>query len=139
MAPIKFEEHIKDKLEKRSLQPSQEAWNTLATRLEAQEKKNSNSLFWFIGIAASIVGILFVAFQFFELGTSDKNLPVIVDAPVHIESISKENKSTEDISNETIVANTDPEKINTNVASEISKEKKINNQPVNTSKQSTNN
>jgi len=34
MAPIKFEEDIRDKLEKRQLKPSSNAWKKLSDRLD---------------------------------------------------------------------------------------------------------
>ena len=67
MAPIKYEEQMKDKLEKRSLQPSPESWATLANRLDARDNKHKNkSMFWWFGIAASVVGILFVTTIYFN-------------------------------------------------------------------------
>ena len=45
MAPIKFEENIKDKLDKRTIQPSTEAWVKLSSRLDAQEQNTSKSRF----------------------------------------------------------------------------------------------
>lgn len=64
MAPIKFEESIKEKLDKRRLQPSKKAWDKLSSRLDAQEEKKNNKPYWWLGIAASIVGILFIVSQF---------------------------------------------------------------------------
>jgi len=58
MAPIKFEDKLKDKLESRSLQPSEDAWNTLANKLDKEEEKNNNTRFWWLGIAASIIGVI---------------------------------------------------------------------------------
>ena len=34
MAPIKFEENLRDKLEERSLQPSANSWSKLSDRLD---------------------------------------------------------------------------------------------------------
>lgn len=66
MAPIKFEDHIKEKLEKRKLQPSMNAWETLQNKLEANQASKSNKTFWWLGIAASFIGILIVASVFFN-------------------------------------------------------------------------
>lgn len=60
MAPIKFEENIKEKLEDRRLEPSQDAWDTLANRLDGNTSKRKSGLFFYLGIAASIVGVLLV-------------------------------------------------------------------------------
>ena len=42
MAPIKFEENIKDKLEKRTLTPSSESWSKLSERLDAEDNSSKN-------------------------------------------------------------------------------------------------
>lgn len=65
MAPIKFEENIKEKLDKRTIQPSTDAWNKLSTRLNENKKRNNKPFRW-LGIAASIIGVFFVASQFFN-------------------------------------------------------------------------
>ena len=70
MAPIKFEEKLKDKLEKRSLSPSSDGWMKLSERLDAEEKKSKNPWFWWIGIAAGVIIMLGIAVQSF----SDKDV-----------------------------------------------------------------
>lgn len=79
MAPIKFDENIKNKLEKRTVQPSSDAWNTLSEQLDAHDKKNSRSLFFYIGIAASIVGVLFVTTLFFNASEEQSISPIVVE------------------------------------------------------------
>ena len=79
MAPIKFEEQLKEKLEKRTIQPSPEAWDTLANRLDHQDKKGNNRSFWWLGIAASIVGIILVTTFVFDKPETRINEPIIVD------------------------------------------------------------
>lgn len=91
MAPIKFEENIKDKLEKRTLQSSADAWNKLSQRLETQEKKKQIKPIWWLGFAASIVGILFVATQFFNNETTEIITPKIVETP----KVIKQEKSSQ--------------------------------------------
>lgn len=78
MESNKFDNSIKDKLESRSLQPSNNAWAKLSERLEKEDKKQNNKAIWWLGIAASVVGVLFVAFQFFN---TEEVKPVIVDSP----------------------------------------------------------
>ena len=81
MAPIKFEESIKDKLDKRTLQPSNNAWGKLSERLDNQgKKKNKKPALW-LGLAASIVGILFVISQFFNNETMINEVPKTVVIP----------------------------------------------------------
>ncbi|WP_179344139.1 hypothetical protein [Winogradskyella ursingii] len=79
MAPIKFEEQIKDKLEKRSLSPSSDSWSKLANRLEAEEKPTKNPWFWWLGMAAAIVIMFTVSYQFFGSGESESGLPILVE------------------------------------------------------------
>ena len=88
MAPNKFEENIKNKLENRTIQPSKEAWNTLQDRLDAStNNEKPRPIFW-IGLAASIVGILFVVSQFFNDSQINQSTPEIVVNPEVINSLS---------------------------------------------------
>lgn len=80
MAPIKFENNIKEKLDERRLQPSANAWTKLSERLD-ENKKRSNKPFWWFGIAASIVGLTFVAFQFLKSDIEVDNTPKVVVTP----------------------------------------------------------
>jgi len=59
MAPIKFEENIREKLQERELQPSKEAWNKLSDRLEKEPHKKNNRRLW-MAVAAGFVGVLLV-------------------------------------------------------------------------------
>lgn len=59
MAPIKFEENIREKLQERELQPSKEAWNKLAATLEKEPQKKNNRRLW-MTVAAGLVGVLVV-------------------------------------------------------------------------------
>lgn len=65
MAPIKFEEQIKDKLEKRTVAPSSEAWSKLSQQLDVEDKRNKKSSFWWFGIAASIAALVLVSIAYF--------------------------------------------------------------------------
>ena len=65
MAPIKFEDNMRDKLEKRTIQPSSEAWSKLASRLEEEKKPDNSKLFWWLGIAASVALLIFSSIFFF--------------------------------------------------------------------------
>jgi len=78
MAPIKFEEQLKEKLEQRSIQPSKDAWNKLNDRLDDIEEKQNNKGFWWLGIAAAAVGVL-LALTFVFKSNTKINEPTIVD------------------------------------------------------------
>tara|TARA_R110002049_G_scaffold137695_3_gene297747 strand:+ start:5538 stop:6305 length:768 start_codon:yes stop_codon:yes gene_type:complete len=82
MAPIKFEDNIKDKLENRRLKPSVDAWDNLSERLDNQDKKKNVKPIWWLGIAASVIGVLLVVSQFVN---KVEDVPVIVDSPANIE------------------------------------------------------
>lgn len=79
MESNKFDNGIKETLENRRLQPSKESWNKLSQQLDSQNKKQRNKSIWFIGVAASLVGLLFVAFQF--LYTKEMT-PKITEIPI---------------------------------------------------------
>ena len=105
MAPIKFEEQLKDKLEKRSIKPSQDAWNKLSDRLDEAEGKQNNNRFWWLGIAAAIVGVL-LAITFVFKPNADSIEPTIVNTEeenvidtekLRNKEILKENKRAEPI------------------------------------------
>ncbi len=93
MAPIKFEEHLKEKLEKRSIQPSAETWKSLANRLDQHDKQQNRRTFWWLGIAASVVGIALVATLIFSGSESRSIEPTVVDT-----------KDTEEIKSNTLAS-----------------------------------
>ena len=96
MAPNKFEKHIKEQFEKRQISPSEDSWDKLRSRLDAEEKKSSRiSRKWWLGMAAAAVTALIIGSFVMKTdipGTS----PSIVDNP--IEEI-EENKPTPENAN----------------------------------------
>ena len=97
MAPSNWDNHIKESLEKRQLQPSQDAWSKLQSRLESEEKRKSNKTFWWLGLAASIVGIVFISTLFFNKNEQPTNNIVVTPKTV----IEAENNTKQpDIINE---------------------------------------
>lgn len=97
MAPIKFEEHLKQKLENRSIKPSDDAWKKLSDRLDTQEKSNTSKPYLWLGIAASIVGILFVVSQFWNNESKIEIEPKIADTPKTIQQQPKEQIAVEEV------------------------------------------
>ncbi len=79
MAPIKFEEQLKDKLEERNLQPSTESWAKLSERLDAEEKKTKFPWFWWMGIAAAVIITLTVVMQALGPKNTEQSLPQVVE------------------------------------------------------------
>lgn len=106
MAPMKYEEQLKDKLEQRTIQPSADSWYKLSEWLDAEAPRKHRKGFWYLGIAASIVGILLIT-NMFNNGTSNTVAPVIVDTNTNTDTQDdQENKSvkTETLSNTTVVS-----------------------------------
>jgi hypothetical protein len=91
MEHYNFEEHLKSKLEERTIQPSVNAWSKLEHKLDAQERKNNPKLVWWLGIAASIVGVLLVAFFYFNNIDSTEILPELVETPGEETNTKEEN------------------------------------------------
>ncbi|MEW4925335.1 hypothetical protein [Algibacter sp. 2305UL17-15] len=105
MAPIKFEDDFKEKLDKRTIAPSNEAWEKLSERLDSVDDSRNTNRFWWIGIAASIIGAFFVVSQFMNNETLT-DAPIVVDAPENVETSEEKSiinqKELQD--NETTVA-----------------------------------
>ena len=113
MAPIKFEDDFREKLEKRHIAPSGKAWEKLSERLDAEEGSSRKLNFWWIGMAASIIGIAFFAFQYFSSDSKNMNrVPeVIVDVP-KVEHIKENQEDFESNQVETSIANDSKKQIN---------------------------
>ncbi len=59
MAPLKFEEKIKEKLEQRAIKPSDNSWEQLVAQLDdVQYKKKGIKRRWWYTIAAIFIGVL---------------------------------------------------------------------------------
>ncbi len=61
MAPLKFEENIKDRIEERTIAPSETSWDVLAAELDKQSIPRSSICKW-VGVAASIAAVIVVYF-----------------------------------------------------------------------------
>ena len=83
MAPIKFEENIKDKLEKRTINPSDKSWEKLLFKLDEQEGKSKNKVIWWIAFAASLVGVFLATTIFFDKGENNLVSPTVVESPIN--------------------------------------------------------
>lgn len=90
MAPIKLEDNIREKLEEREIQPSDEAWKKLNVELEESSSRKNNKIIWY-AVAASVVGILLLASVFFNKTTdSSVETTEIVDVQSSEEEIKQE-------------------------------------------------
>ncbi|WP_179335702.1 hypothetical protein [Winogradskyella costae] len=90
MAPIKFEDNIKDKLEKRTLSPSSEGWSKLSERLDAEDNKSKKPMFWWLSIAACLLIMIAVSIPFFSTPESEMVLPQIVEEEVVEQQLNNE-------------------------------------------------
>lgn len=79
MAPIKFEEQLKDKLEKRTMSPSAESWAKLSDRLDAEDKKNKRPIYWWLSIAAMFIVMIAITVQVFNKDEGTSVSPTIVN------------------------------------------------------------
>lgn len=111
MSPDNFDYNIKNKLEGRTIKPSEEAWNKLSEKLDTLERKRSNNTAWWLGIAASIVGVLFFVFKSFDDNT-ERITPIIVDTQEEIKNENvndelqlKENDEKEELENNRSLVN----------------------------------
>lgn len=128
MAPIKFEEQIKDKLERRTVTPSADAWSKLSQQLAAEEKKNKKMTFWWLGIAASITALIFMSINYSNTINETKIEEIIVKDK--IEKIIS--PTTED---RVLEQNITDDKEEIVEADKTKTETKTNNKPINTSTQ----
>ncbi len=65
MAPMKFEEQMKEKLDQRNIKPSDSAWETIASQMNStNDSRKKNSFLWY-GIAAGFIGIILVSVIYF--------------------------------------------------------------------------
>ncbi len=80
MAPIKLEEHIKERLEKRRIQPSKGSWDKLNARLDNDFSSKKSGSKWWLSVAVA-VAIILIAGIFFIDQQKEETLP-IVETPV---------------------------------------------------------
>ncbi|WP_460219892.1 hypothetical protein [Psychroserpens sp. MEBiC05023] len=106
MAPIKFEDNIKEKLEERTLQPSQDAWSQLSSKLDSKKKNNSKSMFLYVGIAASFIGVLLVITVFFNGLKIENTTNVVVDVPTETPQPKEEKVMISQESDQVVETNT---------------------------------
>ena len=110
MAPIKFEENIKEKLEQRRLEPSQDAWASLSNRLDKESNNRNKGLFLYLGIAASIVGVLLVYSLLIKSSSEVDGIQEVVNSEINAENVTSPEQDIKNV--EPQVAETSVEDIN---------------------------
>ncbi|QED37880.1 hypothetical protein FK178_09150 [Antarcticibacterium arcticum] len=78
MGQHRVEKQFKDKLGQREIKPVDNSWNKLKFKLD-KEEKSRQPVFWWIGIAASLLGGLLIAGLVYFTGPDES--PVIVGTP----------------------------------------------------------
>lgn len=106
MEPNKLENEIREKLGKREIQPSAQAWDRLDAMLSVQESKDEKKPFPWMRIAAGIV--LFLGVSYFFLNSNEEkilqnNSDVIVNKEVNESSNNEVGKTNIIESNKTII------------------------------------
>jgi len=121
MGRHKFEDQIKEKLASREITPTEGSWNKLRERLDAEEKQ-PKPIFWWIGIAATLVGGLLIAGMVFFNGKG--TTPEIVDTPRY-EIVPESNIAEEFIKDGITSEETSPSPNNSEKPSEETKRSNI--------------
>jgi len=120
MGQLKFEKDFSRKLNKRKIEPKSGSWEELSLRLNSEEK-SKRLIFWWIGIAATLVGGILIFSVLYNEPISE--IPVIVNAPA--EEILKEKIEAQQISFEKPASQemTEPEKASVKSVENIFSEK----------------
>jgi len=120
MGQLKFEKDFSEKLNKRKIEPNAGSWEELSLRLNSEEK-SKKPIFWWIGIAATLVGGILIFSMLFNEPISET--PAIVNAPA--EEILKEKIESQQISFEKPASQemTEPEKASVKSVENIFSEK----------------
>ncbi|MFL9838906.1 hypothetical protein ABS768_15465 [Flavobacterium sp. ST-75] len=79
MEPNNWEKEIKEKLNSRTMQPSDAAWDRLDAMLSVTEKKKVKPVRVWMYAAAGFIGVLLTASLFFKVTQSPENVPVVND------------------------------------------------------------
>lgn len=145
MAPIKFEENIREKLQERELTPSPDSWKKLQAQLEEVNPKKKRPFIWY-AVAASLVSILVVGGfllnnsstvpqEFVEVEVIEPDTPVRVDIVKDTEIALEEvvEKQEDDVVNQQVNKKTSVETPRKSIAtkSEILAQKEME-QPIKT-------
>lgn len=92
MPRLDFEKQIARQLKDRELKPSEGSWGKLQGRLEQEEKK-STSGYWWMGIAATIVGAVII-FNFLGTDQGIMETPAVVVSPaIQVETPARDSET----------------------------------------------
>ncbi len=123
----KLMKHIKEKLEERTIAPSENAWGKIASQLQEPKPRKRNT--WFpYAIAASVVGIVLVSVFFFTKGSPEVEQMQVVDAENKIEAelqTRPKDKLAVELEEEQIAETTKPKPSTPKIKDELSSEPNI--------------
>lgn len=99
MAPNNFDKQIHKLLEKRSIEPSADAWSKLESQLDKQEETSNKFRPWWFAVAASLIAIALFWFNNERTATNpNKQQQVEVNSlPIEVETPSIQNEQPEAI------------------------------------------
>ena len=76
MAPIKFEQNIREKLQERELQPNKDSWNQLSKKLGHAPAPKNNRRVW-MAVAAGFMGLLIVVSYVLTSGNDNQRVELV--------------------------------------------------------------
>ncbi|WP_411030246.1 hypothetical protein [Spongiimicrobium sp. 3-5] len=80
MAPVKFEQQIKEKFDERTIKPSDKAWSSISDTLDTHQKPKKNSILWY-SVAASFIGLLSISIWYLGNGEKELDSDQVVKVP----------------------------------------------------------
>ena len=92
MAPVEFEKELKKRLRSREARPSEDAWDRIADRLDAEVPIRRRNPRWWMGLAAASVAFLIGLLFFWERQEPSPGGDPVVEAPVKQKGVPVENQ-----------------------------------------------
>ncbi len=142
MAPMKFEEQMKDKLDQRKIEPSENAWESIASQIDSGKSSNRGNAVFYYAIAAGFVGVVLASFIFIISGNNSadsmnkvvdtENLESSIENPqiiksnprqevdVHRQNITEESAFGSTITNDVVYEANNQRDNNPNITNNIS-------------------
>ena len=81
MAPIKFEENMRERLEQREIKPSASAWERIEQGLDTSAKRKNKINYGWLLLAASFIGIVILSGKLF-FSKDQEHTPQVVESPI---------------------------------------------------------
>jgi hypothetical protein len=81
MAPVEFEKELKKRLRSREARPSEDTWDRIADRLDAEGPARRRNPRWWMGLAAASVAFLLALVFFWEQPGPSPGRDPVVEAP----------------------------------------------------------